>query len=420
MINLVKLHEIFSIENKFKKMYNLNMKRKRIRKHYITYYFVKFLVSIINFFTYHFKSKEKIKIDYKRPSIIICNHQTDFDPLFIWLKSTKPFFILATDNIFSGKLKGKFLANLCHVIPKKKGISDFGATMKMYEAINNGYSIVLFPEGNRFYAEFQYYIGDELIKLIKKFKTNLIIYNFHGGTGVSPRFAGKNRIGPFTGNIKKKLAFEEMEQLSGEELLKIIKDDLRVFDSENGYEYKSNKRAEYLERMFFVCPKCNHNHLKSQGNLISCLDCGLKLEYTTHLKLKNINDDFNISMLEWWNYQKEYIKNLDISNKIIFSDDNVILKMANPFKKAKILAKGHISITKDYLMVEDIKFNISDIVISSAISGTKFGFSTSNDSYIVKGSKDFNPLKYVFLFNKLDTKMRINKLDKYYTLEKDI
>ena len=71
-------------------------------------------------------------------------------------------------------------------------------------------------------------------------------------------------------------------------------------------------------------------------------------------------------------------------------------------------------------MIEDIKFNISDIVISSAISGTKFGFSIGNDSYIVKGSKDFNPLKYVFLFNKLDTKMKINKLDKYYTLEKDI
>ena len=72
---------------------------------------------------------------------------------------------------------------------------------------------------------------------------------------------------------------------------------------------------------------------------------------------------------------------------------------------------------EDKLTFGDLVFNVSDISISSPVSGRKLLFTIGEMAYEVKGSDRFNPLKYVLLFNKLETKMKVNKIDKYYALE---
>ena len=71
------------------------------------------------------------------------------------------------------------------------------------------------------------------------------------------------------------------------------------------------------------------------------------------------------------------------------------------------------------LVFGDIKFPIGNINIASPISGTKLAFSDSEHNYLVKGSERFNPLKYVLMFNRLETNMKIKSNDNYYRLEVD-
>lgn len=104
-------------------------------------------------------------------------------------------------------------------------------------------------------------------------------------------------------------------------LFSTIKDNLKVFDSESHNLYKSNKRGEYLERVFFVCPVCGKvETLYSKGAYLHCSNCGLKVEYSEDLQLKSDNPDFKFSkMIEYWNYQKRYIKDMLIyEDKVIF------------------------------------------------------------------------------------------------------
>lgn len=367
-----------------------------------------------------FRSKDKYKIARGEPIIIISNHQTDFDPLCIFPSFNKPIYPVATDNIFSGS--GAKWLTMAGVIPKRKGASDIKAAMTMKKVVEKGGSLLLFPEGNRTYAEFQFFIGNNLASFIKRLKTTIVLYNICGGTGVSPRFKNKQRKGKFVGKIVRVVKPDEYEQMTNEELMTIIRDNIRVYDSESGNLYKSKKRAEYLERVFFVCPKCQSTQsLYSKNQYLYCNKCGLKVEYTEDLHLKSVDPDFKFTkMLDYWNYQKRFISNMEIKeDEVIFSDDNVKIITADPYKKRTPIYSGKIELTDKQLKYGSNAFNLKEISNSSVVSGRKLVFTYEDRQYMLIGHMRFNPVKYAFIFNKLETKMKEKNFDKYFNLKED-
>ena len=367
----------------------------------------------------HYKVKSHFKIKKGESYIILSNHQTDYDGFLIMLSFNRPLYPVATDTLMSNGISSKLLNHCFGIIPKKKGITDYEANKKMLQVFDEGGSLLLFPEGNRSYAEFQFSFTKAFAKFIKTIKKPVILFNIHGGTGCYPRFANKKRKGPFYGRIKKVLKYAEYKDMSDQELYDIISANLKVYDSASKDKYESNKRAEYLERIFFVCPKCGKTEcLVSNRNYIECKECGLKIEYTNNLHLKPNDKEVNIKrMLDWYNYQIRYIRDLEVGDGVIFSDDNVGIYKSELYEKRSLISKGRIELYKDKLVIGDFTVNISDINIASPTGGRKFTLNTGDKSYIVIGEERFNPLKYVFMFNKLETKMKLNKTDIYYTLE---
>ncbi|MCR4879962.1 MAG: 1-acyl-sn-glycerol-3-phosphate acyltransferase, partial [Bacilli bacterium] len=250
---------------------------------FIAYIYVKF------FLHYKFKGKYRFKKDEK--IVVLSNHQTDMDPFLVRLHLNRYMYSLSSDNIYSRKWLAKQITKVGG-IPKRKGIPDFESIKTLLEVSKDGGSVLIFPEGNRSYAEFQFYIADNFASLIKKLKSTLVLYNIHGGFGKCPRFGRKHRKGKFYGEVRQILKYEEYKDMPVSELTNIIRDNIRVFDSESGELYKNNKKAEYLERMFFVCPKCGtKEELVSQGNVIRCNHCGLEVNYNEDLSLSSKDKD---------------------------------------------------------------------------------------------------------------------------------
>ena len=393
------------------------MKKKWVlKRHKFWYLFFKLPSLIYMKLKYHFIYK-KLKFDRKKHYFILSNHQTDLDSIMLFLSLRRPLYTLATDTLLSSGFAAKFLTHAFGVIPKRKGVSDSRSIKLMLEVAKENGDIMVFPEGNRSYAEFLYPIDESLIKLIKKCNLPIMVLNIHGGFGISPRFSNTKRKGKLYVELKEIIQKEEYDNIDNNILLERIKDDLKVYDSTENQLFKSNKRAEYLERMLFVCPCCkNKESLISDGNYISCA-CGLKVEYKENLHLEGNLDTFKFNILnDWYNYQKEWLKEYEVKDDIIiFSDEDIKLYKSIPYKKRKLLTCGKLIVTKDYLIFNDTyKYNVSDIKMASPISGTKFYFTHNEDSFLVIGNDRFNSLKYVLLFNKLDTKMKNN--DIYYTI----
>lgn len=399
------------------------MKEKVVKKrHIFSYWILRKIAFIYSRLFIGYRCKDKYKMKKGESIMVLSNHQTDADPFCILTSFSRPVYPIATDNIFSGRFRARLFSRL-GVIPKKKGVIDLRTTLMMSKAIKEGGSLLLFPEGNRSYAEFQFYIADTLARYIKSMKVTLVLFTLHGGNGVSPRFKNKNRKGKFIGKIAKVLTYDEYKDIPDEKLDNLIKDTLKVFDSDSSNLYKSKRRGEYLERIFFVCPKCGKvSTLFSKNEYISCSSCGLKVEYGEDLHLHSDDKDFKFNkMIEWWNYQKRYISNLKINKgENIFSDEDIILRIDNPFKKKQVLYKGSVAINDTQLIFGDsIKLDLKDITIASIVSGRNLTFTIGEDNYTIRGNRRFNPLKYIFLFNKLDTAMHLKNTDKYYSLKED-
>lgn len=367
-----------------------------------------------------YRSQDKYKLKKGEKVIILSNHQTDADPFCVLTSFKFPVRTVATDNIFAGKFRSKLFSAL-GTIPKKKGLSDMRAVVKMKETIDCGGSLLIFPEGNRSFCEFQFHIANTLATLLKKFKATVVLFNLHGGTGRAPRFKNKNRKGRFYGEIKRVLKYEEYSLIPDDEFIELIKSELKVYDADEGNLYKSKRRAEYLERTFFVCPVCEKTQtLYSKGNYLFCKNCGMKAEYTEDLHFKSVNNFPFTRSIEFWNYQKRYLKDLEITpDKTIFSDKNVKVYLSNPYENRKLLYKGDINLTDKYLCFGENKFDLKTIEISSVVSGRNLVFLSEGNNYTLRGDKRFNPLKYALIFNKLDTLMKEKGTDLYFNLAED-
>ena len=367
----------------------------------------------------HYKRVGKLKMKKGESYIILSNHQTGLDGILVPYSFQRHTYGVVTDSFLSKGWVAKMFQHQLGLIGKHKGAVDIKANMDMIRCVREGGTLLLFPEGNRSYAEFQFNMTDGFAKFIRFFKKPIVLFNFHGGTGVEPRFAKSRRKGPFYGEIKRILQPEEYESWSDEKLYKEIQEGLRVYDSESGNLYKSNERAEYLERMFFVCPKCGKvETLYSEGNYIYCKECGLKVEYTEDLHLRSEDPDFKFTRLvDWYNYQIRFVKNYEVKDDVIFKTGEAKLYISHPGEKRKLIAEGPVELTAKTIKFAEKTIDISEIEIASPINGNNFNFSAGGEDYLVKGDPRFNPLKYIFMFNKLDTKMRNSKADIYYNLE---
>lgn len=364
---------------------------------------------------FHIKDKYKAKKGEK--VVLLCNHVTDYDPIATRMCVNRHLYTLSTDNIYSTRITRFWIPRLGGV-PKRKGVSDFDSVKQMMYIASKGGSLCLFPEGNRSYAEFQFYIAPNFASLLYKLKSTILIYNIIGGFGSYPRFSKKRRKGPIYTKLRKVLKYEDYKDMGVEELNQIILTNLQYFDAEHENLYKSKAKAEYLEREFFICPKCGAiSTLSSKGDYLTCSKCGLDVKYNENLTLSSDDSSFKFTRLvEWYDYQKKFVKEMNIHEGIIFEDENVELAKVNPFELKVKLAKGKLTLTKDKLRVGDTEFGVKDILIASPMSGRKLLFTIDKDNYQIRGNIRFNALKYVLMFNKLDTRMKLEKVDNYYTL----
>lgn len=388
-------------------------------RHKVILAILRYPVQLAFFLLFGFRPN-KVKFKKDENAFIISNHQSDYDPIFISLSLNKPIYYVGTDTLFNKSFVSKLLRYAFAPIPKKKAISDPKCIKSMFKVAKEKGSIGLFAEGNRTYAEFQYHIDISLAKLIKTTKLPLILFNIHGGTGCCPRFANKKRKGKFYTKLAKRVEYSEYSKLSDQELLDLIKENIKVYDSENNYSYKSKRRAEYLERMLFVCPKCNKSHtLYSKNEFVYCNECGLKVEYTEKLHLKSEDTSFKFDrLIDWYEYQKKWCREYDYSDneKIIFIDNDIKLFHQRVGEKRKLIFKGTLTLTANKLTIAGCEINVKDIIIASVIGGRKFNFSTNDQDYLIIGHKKFNPLKYVMMFNRLDTHMKEKEMDKYFNI----
>ena len=143
----------------------MNKKDKFVRpRHKFWFHIAKPIARVYLFFKYGYRIKSHFHISKGQPVIVLSNHQADLDPFFVEFAFNTYLYPIASDHMFSTK-RDQIQNHIFPSIPKRKGAFDVRSAMMMKKTIDQDGSLLLFPEGNRAYAEFQFPIDTSIAKL---------------------------------------------------------------------------------------------------------------------------------------------------------------------------------------------------------------------------------------------------------------
>ena len=383
----------------------------------------KYVINIIRpIFKLYFKAKYNCSFDdaisFPEGALFISNHVTTLDPFMIGELSKEHIYYMTNTDLFDHFILGKLIEFLVKPIPKQKGKkSDLQAIRNCMKVANEGSSICVFVEGNRTFTGELCYFDDSIAKLAKVLKKPVVLCNIEGGYGIDPRFAKGVSKGKMHVGIKKIIQPDELSDMMIEDLFKEIKESINV-DNFNYYkEYKGKNRALYLERVVYKCPVCKKEHtLYSKGNKIICSSCGLEVNYNSDLTLSSSNEQFDFKYIkDWYNYQIEEIKKLDIKDEDLIYSEEVTLVNPRKYKSKKKIGKGLLEFYGDKLVFKlnkgTLEFNFDDIEEMAILGKKKMNFYVENKTYQFFGDKKINMLKYVNMFYLIRNKKRGNSND---------
>lgn len=352
---------------------------------------------------------EKFKEQGDRPYLILFNHQTGFDQFFVGMAFKGPVYYVASEDLFSMGWISKLLRWAVAPIPIKKQTTDLNAVMNCIRVAREGGTIAIAPEGNRTFSGETVYMSDAIAPLAKKLKLPIALYRLEGGYGVQPRWSDVVRKGKMKGYVSKVIEPEDYAKLSNEELFALIRQELTVDEAVADALFRSDKRAEYLERAMYVCPFCGLTTFESHGNEIGCKTCGRTVTYGEDKTLKGIGFEFPFPFVkQWYRHQEQFINALDVlslTEQPLYTEtaalsEVIVYQNKKPLEKNLTLRLYGDRLTLTNAQGQERVFPFSNVNAITILGKNKLNIYHEKHVYQLKGDKRFNALKYVQLYHR--------------------
>ena len=286
-----------------------NQVRKGLKRHVFVYHFLRILIgwlimAICNFTYKPYRIKEK-------PVLILSNHNSDFDPLLMVISLKKHFKFVASANIMSGPV-GKIIKFLVGPIPRSKGADADKTVELIIDNLNAGIDVAMFPEGNKSWDGSTNFISRRTAEIFKQAKCGLVTYRFDGGYLRSPRWSRYSRRGKLCGQVIGEYSYEQLKDLSVDEINDIIVRDMNAdafqYQDEHHIRYRGKALAEGIENLAYLCPVCQRfDTIRSKGDEFWC-DCGMKAVYDEYGYLQGEQISEYNTTVKWNAYQKKWLK----------------------------------------------------------------------------------------------------------------
>ncbi|MBR6556850.1 MAG: 1-acyl-sn-glycerol-3-phosphate acyltransferase [Clostridia bacterium] len=352
---------------------------------------------------------EKCRDKKPRQYLILLNHQTPFDQFFVGMSFKQPVYYLATEDIFSNGWISSLIRWLVAPIPIKKQTMDIGAIKKCLQVVGEGGTIAIAPEGNRTYSGRTEYMNPSIAGLARRMKLPILLYRIEGGYGVEPRWSDCLRKGRMETHIARVIEPEEYAEMSDSELFEAIREGIHVDEACPTGEFFHKKRAEYLERAIYICPKCGLAKHVSRDEQLACTVCGNVVTYGTDKTLSATAADFPFRYVaDWYNWQKDYINSYDPlanTDKPIFTDIATLSEVIPNEKKVELCRDCSVSLYGDRVVINEGEetervFDFEASAAFTVLGRNKLNIYMGKQIFQLHGDKRFNALKYVHIYNR--------------------
>lgn len=352
---------------------------------------------------YHIRV-EPFREEGKRPYLILMNHQTGYDQFFVGMTFRQPVYYIASEDIFSLGWVSDLIRWLVAPIPICKQTTDIKAVKDCIRVAREGGSVCLAPEGNRTFHGRTVFMNPAIASLAKKLGLPIAFFRIEGGYGIQPRWSDVIRKGTMRCHISRVMEPEEFADLTKEQLLKAIEQELFVDEGRITGDYPHPKNAEFLERAMYICPSCGLTTFESHGDIIRCTKCDRRIRHLPTKELKGIGFDFpHRFVADWYDWQNTYIANADLSRltEEPVYEEKVRFSKVHLYRKKELLNKNAaVRLYGNRITVDDRVFFFENLTAVVVLGKNKINLYAGNEVLQLKGDKRFNALKYVNFFQK--------------------
>ena len=324
------------------------------------------------------------------PFLVLCNHNTDWDPLLLACAFPDYMSFVASEHIFRWGLAGKLIIYLMAPIARLKGTTAGDTAMTMLRRLRKGVSVAMFAEGNRSFNGLTNPILPATGKLARSSGVKLITYRLDGGYLTSPRWSASLRRGKMTGRVVGVYPPEQLRAMSADAVNEIIRRDLFVdacaVQRQEMIPFRGKRLAEHLECVLCRCPRCGAiGTLKSEDDRLSCA-CGFSVRYNEYGFFEGEDAPLD-NITEWDAAQTEALFALAdaAGDGPIFSDGDMTLKEVFPDTHTETpLGSGTMTLYADRLECCGQVFPLSELTGFSLVQAQTVDLTCGGRSFEIR------------------------------------
>ena len=294
--------------------------------------------------------------------IVLSNHTTDFDCVFVACSFKRQMYYVASEHIARWKHGFGLLNWALAPILRKKGTTAAATIIDILRKVRKGANVCMFAEGVRSWDGLTCPIAPTTGGLVKAARCGLVTYRISGGYFASPMWSTKNtRRGYVHGEPVGVYTAEQIAAMSEDEVNRIIREDLYedayARQAQKPSKYKGKNLAEKLENLLYVCPVCGKiDTVRSKKDRVYCTACDMSFTLDAYGYLHGAPAK---TLTELAAKQKKTTEALVASGTEIFAEDARIYTVEN--HEEKTLATGRMVMNADGITCGDLHVPMSEI-----------------------------------------------------------
>ncbi|WP_228394817.1 MMPL family transporter [Chryseobacterium arthrosphaerae] len=296
--------------------------------------------------------------DFSKPAVIIANHTSFLDTLAIAMATHKIIY-LVNDWVYQSPVFGKLVRAL-GFYPVSQGIEN--GMEKLKEKIDQGYSLVVFPEAERSYTNDVKRFHKGAFYLAEQFNLDVLPLYIHGNSEVLPKGDFIIYDGSITVKVGNRISREDMS--FGKNYSERTKKINAYYREEFAQLRKEIEDENYFKKMLFL------SFLYKDTDVVKEVKKDFNANKSVYFELnKHISNDATILHIADDYGQKDVLLTLYQAGRRIFSliknDDKRVTAAHNYLVKRRkihyIEELSEINKNIDVLLVSDDTFTVSTI-----------------------------------------------------------
>ena len=327
----------------------------------LVYRFSTFMLRFLGSFVWRVQITGLESLPKTEPYLLLGNHSCMLDPFWSGIYIPRGMKAMASATVLNVPYLGAWLKML-GCFPKMKYTKDRDSMRQLQSFYDQGYPVLLFPEGNRSWDGRPGPVGAGIGRLIKRMNCKVVFVNLPTASLYQPRWAIYPRWVPI--EINYSLPQEYDDRWSADEIWQDVVKRITVTPKISGNRRTFGFRmAHGLPKFLWACPNCfslgSLNASSKNGNVVECSHCS---EHWTLTVENEMLGQQNMTVATAFDRIAEHFganpctdsNRLETSNVALQCTNSTILRRNPSTNKMESIAKGTLLLTTTGLEIQSV------------------------------------------------------------------